>query len=55
MKDKVKWFDNEKEHGFIEYKGENVFIHYSTRDGECVELELVKTDNGYELKNKDRN
>lgn len=51
MKDKVKWFDDEKGHGFIEYKGKNVFIRLSTEDGESVELELVKIDNGYELKN----
>ncbi len=55
MEDKIKWICNENGYGFIEYKGDNVFIHLSTNEGECVELELVKTDNGYKLKNKDRN
>ena len=55
MKDKLKWFSNENENGFIEYKGKNVIIHCSTKDGECIELELIETGTGYELKNKDRN
>ena len=31
MVGRVKWFNNEKGYGFIEYKeNEDVFIHYST-------------------------
>ena len=55
MENKIKWFSDENSQGFIEYKGNDVFIHYSSKDGECIELELIKTDNGYEMKNKDRN
>ena len=55
MKDKIKWFSNENGNGFIEYNGENVIIHCSTNEGEHIELELIETENGYELKNKDRN
>ena len=29
MKDIIKWFENEKEFGCIEYKGKNVYIYYS--------------------------
>lgn len=61
MESKVKWFDDEKGFGFIEYKdNEDIFVHYSTiRDkghktlvqGEIVEFELIKTDKGYKAKN----
>lgn len=50
---KLKWFDNGKNHGFIVYKDNgNVVIRYSTNGNEYVEFEFVKTDNGYEIKNK---
>ena len=61
MTGKVKWFNDEKGFGFINYKdNEDIFVHYSsirskgyktlTKDEE-VEFELVKTDNGYKAKN----
>lgn len=57
----VKWFDDVKGFGFIEYKeNEDIFVHYSTIrgkghktlvKGEIVEFELVKTKDGYKAKN----
>ena len=55
MVTKVKWFSDESSCGSIRYEGKSVFIQCSTEDGESVELELVKTEKGYEVKNKDRN
>ena len=61
MKGVVKWFDDEKGFGFIEYRdNEDIFVHYSAiREnghktlikGEYVEFELVKTKDGYKAKN----
>jgi CspA family cold shock protein len=61
MESKVKWFNDEKGFGFIEYKdNQDIFVHYSTIrekghktlvQGEIVEFELVKTDKGYKAKN----
>lgn len=53
MTNKLEWFNNKKGFGFIEYKdNNNILIHYESlvRD-KCAELELVKTNNGYEIKN----
>lgn len=57
----VRWFNNEKGYGFIEFKlNEDIFVHYtsilkngykSLVKGEIVEFELVKTKNGYAAKN----
>lgn len=58
MKARVKWFNNEKGFGFIEYEnGVDVFVHYSQiikegyktlESGALVSFELVKTDKGYQ-------
>jgi len=55
MKSIVKWFKDEKGYRFIEYKGNDILIHYCAfrehGKDEIVEFELVKIDNGYEFKN----
>ena len=55
MKSIVKWFKDEKGYGFIEYKGNNVLIHLCAFREQVKEeiVELVKTDTGYEIKNKE--
>jgi CspA family cold shock protein len=61
VRGKVKWFNNEKGYGFIEYKDqEDIFVHYSSIlsqgyktlvEGQYVEFELVETDKGLQAKN----
>ncbi len=61
IKGKVKWFNNDKGYGFIEYKNnEDIFVHYSSIlsegyrtlvEGQYVEFELVETDKGLQAKN----
>lgn len=42
----VKWFNNEKGYGFIEYKGNDILIHYCTfreqGKDEIVEFKLTE-------------
>ena len=61
MVGRVKWFNNEKGYGFIEYKeNEDVFVHYSAielegyktlSEGQLVDFKLVETSKGYQALN----
>lgn len=56
MVGKVKWFDDKKGYGFIEYsKEEDIFVHYSSIkqnghktlvEGQLVEFSLLETTKG---------
>lgn len=61
MKSIVKWFNNERGFGFLEYNNvEDIFVHYSAinmkgyktlAEGESVEFELIRTNKGLQAKN----
>ena len=61
MTSRVKWFNDAKGFGFIEYnEGEDIFVHYSAieldgyktlSEGQLVEFKLIETSKGYQAIN----
>ncbi len=60
LRGRVKWFNNDKGYGFIEYKeDEDIFAHYSAilqdgyktlNEGQLVDFTLLETAKGYQAK-----
>lgn len=58
---RVKWFNNEKGYGFIEYtEKDDIFVHYSAIrqegyktlvEGQIVEFTLIETAKGFQALN----
>ena len=61
VRGRVKWFNNEKGYGFIDYtENEDIFVHYSAIrqdgyktlfEGQRVEFDLIETPKGLQAVN----